>query len=378
MASLMDSVLPFEACLYHQVIPLSIEASHLNLGMVNPDDTSATDYVRRQIAYINYSLVTWTISSDWHRETLSKYLSYKSKTKPRADSKNSADQHSNPESNPSPFSPINPADQATFIVDSPSIIPTGPDKSASSANPPNEVLSKSSWGQVHPQAARNPNLSPPASKMYSSSQQTPKEAPLALNLPTESLPISFPEMGKLPPERLTQALLNRVLQDGIGRLYFERRETVGRILWSKDGIVQAALDGLPLPLFQSVINEFKRFTHLPLLTATKPQQVEIERTYRQERVVLRFRLIVGTNGEEATLQVLRGAALKFYQQQQINQLGRDALTFAHRLQSQVAQIRERSHQTFTMEGMTADTLTTLSHLLKDIDTEINALIRQQP
>jgi type II secretory ATPase GspE/PulE/Tfp pilus assembly ATPase PilB-like protein len=183
-------------------------------------------------------------------------------------------------------------------------------------------------------------------------------------------------MEKLPPKALTQALLARVLRDGIGRLYFERGETTGRILWSKDGIVQAALEELSLPLFQSVINELKRLTHLPMVNTRKSRQVEIERTYRQERVVLRFRLIASDHGEEATLQVLRGAALKFYQQQQIDQLGRDALNFAHRLQGQIDQIRDRARQTFTLEGVPETTLTTISHLLRDIDTEINQLINQ--
>ncbi|NEQ33933.1 MAG: pilus assembly protein PilB, partial [Leptolyngbya sp. SIO4C5] len=73
MFTLVDGILPFEACLYYQVLPLSIEGSRLNLGMVNPNDRAAADYVRRLIAYINCSIVSWPISSEWHRDTLSKY-----------------------------------------------------------------------------------------------------------------------------------------------------------------------------------------------------------------------------------------------------------------------------------------------------------------
>ncbi len=53
---LIDSILPFEACLYHQILPLSLEGSRLKLGMVNLDDSAALDYVRRILSYMNCSL----------------------------------------------------------------------------------------------------------------------------------------------------------------------------------------------------------------------------------------------------------------------------------------------------------------------------------
>jgi type II secretory ATPase GspE/PulE/Tfp pilus assembly ATPase PilB-like protein len=381
MTSLVDSILPFEACLYYQVIPLSIGNSHLNLGMVNPDDTAATDYVRQQVAYINYSLVTHPILADWHRDVLSQYLSRKAKAKPRTRT-----DHNSPQtlSESRVSAPIHPADQATFIVDSPTELPT--DSSAprpvvkNSNTPPDQDYGRSA---VKPAPSTSPvslnrrnypaiNSDRPPHQLSGQGSQ-----PLDLKVSPTNPAMAFEAMAKLPPQKLTQALLQRVLQDGIGRLYFERHDTTGRILWSKDGIVQAALNDLDLSVFQSVINEFKRLTHLPLLPTQETRQVEIERTYRRERVVLRFRLMANPQGEEATLQVLRGAALKFYQQQQIDQLGRDALTFAHRLQTQINQIRDRARQTFTLEGTPEATLTTISHLLKEIDTEINQLIHHQ-
>jgi type II secretory ATPase GspE/PulE/Tfp pilus assembly ATPase PilB-like protein len=381
MMSLVDSVLPFEACLYYQVLPLSIDATHLNLGIVNLEDTAAQDYVRRQLAFINYSLVTWPIPSDWHRQMLSKYLSHKAKTKSTASQPIPASSGVDASAQSSSSHPLTPAEEATFVVDSPTSIPQDPQpaKAVSPArdrrpsSSPKLPLSPVTSGQSQPRAMSTRSASatsPPADQTRAGASQ-----PLALNLP-DSRPMGLAAMGKLPPKALTQALLARVLRDGIGRLYFERGETTGRILWSKDGIVQAALEDLSLPLFQSVINELKRLTHLPMVNTRKSRQVEIERTYRQERVVLRFRLIASDHGEEATLQVLRGAALKFYQQQQIDQLGRDALNFAHRLQGQIDQIRDRARQTFTLEGIPETTLTTISHLLRDIDTEINQLINQ--
>jgi len=377
MTSLVDSILPFEACLYYQVIPLSIDSSHLNLGMVNPDDTAATDYVRRQVAYINYSITTHPILADWHRDVLSQYLSRKAKAKPRARPDNNPPQEFS-ESRAS--IPIHPADQATFIVDSPTELPTDISSPRPVIQPPNpppaQIFGRSAAKPVPSSSPVSPSRNHPAINSDRRRNQLSEQGsqPLDLKVSPTNPAMGFEAMVKLPPQKLTQALLQRVLQDGIGRLYFERHDTTGRILWSKDGIVQAALNDLELPVFQSVINEFKRLTHLPLLPTQETRQVEIERTYRQERVLLRFRLMANPYGEEATLQVLRGAALKFYQQQQIDQLGRDALTFAHRLQNQIDQIRDRARQTFTLEGTPEATLTTISNLLKEIDTEINQLI----
>jgi len=76
MFILIDGVLPFEACLYHQVLPLCLEGSRLFLGMVTLDDYAAADYVRRIVAYHNYSLVPRSISAEALQAALSAYLSY--------------------------------------------------------------------------------------------------------------------------------------------------------------------------------------------------------------------------------------------------------------------------------------------------------------
>ena len=89
--SLIDSLLPFEACLYHQILPLSIEGSLLRLGVVEPLDASGVDYARRMLAYLNCSLVTEEISCETQRSVLSAYLYHKGQNK-----SNSPTQISNP------------------------------------------------------------------------------------------------------------------------------------------------------------------------------------------------------------------------------------------------------------------------------------------
>ncbi|MGB3312406.1 MAG: hypothetical protein WBG32_09050 [Nodosilinea sp.] len=340
MLSLIDSILPFEACLYHEIIPLSVESSCLHLGMVNPSDTTAVDYARKQVSFIHCSVVSWQVSSDWQRKMLSKYLSYAARTKTQSQAPSSP--------LPPQASPSND-ESLTFIVDSPNDLEN--DRPA------------------QPAATSRPTVTPPAAPK---AQLDAEPLSLPLNSALGQIPIE--QLHRLPPAQLTQALLNQVLTEGIGRLYLERRSTQGRVLWSKDGVVQAALSDLSSEQIQSVINELKRLTHLPLLPTSQPKQVDIERLHKGDRVLLRLRLMAGTDGEEATLQVLRGAALKFYEQQQIRQLGEDALGVAHTLQKRISAIRHRAQQTLTIEAPSARTLDDLMQMLKTMEEQIEQLI----
>jgi type II secretory ATPase GspE/PulE/Tfp pilus assembly ATPase PilB-like protein len=354
MLSLVDSILPFEACLFHQIIPLSIEAGHLNLGMVDPTDAIALEYVRRQVSYIKYSVVVCPVDSDWHRQMLSKYLSYAAKIKQQKSPLRSGQTPAWPTSLP----PGANSEFATFVVDSPTEITA---ISAASSPPP---------------ATHAP---PPAVPAIPSLPKAPQAAlsPLQLDLDAVDADGGIGDIASMSPKALMQALVQQVLREGIGRLYFERQAHGGKVLCSQDGVLQSVIDDLSLDLFQSVINELKRLTHLSLLPVTTTKQVEIERLYHQERVLLRLRIIAGSHGEEATLQVLRGAALKFYQQQQIEQLGRDALGIAQTLQQRIHAIRDRSCQSLPKDKPPTATLLAVSNMLRAMEAQINQLIQAQ-
>lgn len=351
MLSLIDSILPFEACLYHEIIPLSVEASCLHLGMVNPSDTVATEYARKQVSFIHCSVVSWPVASDWQRNMLSKYLSHASRQKARPLPQIEAP--SQPEAQTDEF--------LTFIVDSPEDLRgDGPLEPVSDHRPaPTLDL---------PTAPSKPPLA-------SSSEAELESQPLDLALDPMLGQVPLDQLHRLPPQKLTQALLYQILTEGIGRLYLERRPTHGQVLWSRDGVVQAALKNLSLDQVQSVINELKRLTHLPLLPTTQPKQADIERLYQGDRVLLRLRLMAGSHGEEATLQVLRGAALKFYQQQQIKQMGEDALGVAQTLQKRICEIRQRARQSLTIEPPSARTLEALSQMLKTMEEQIEQIMQ---
>ncbi|EKV03429.1 type II secretory pathway, ATPase PulE/Tfp pilus assembly pathway, ATPase PilB [Leptolyngbya sp. PCC 7375] len=416
MFLLIEGILPFEACLYYQVLPLSIEGSSLNLGMVNPDDTKAADYVRRQVSYINCSIVSRPISSDWHREILSKFLSHSAKNRQA-----SQPSQSKANSTSSPFQ-----DQPTLVVGAPTEIiehphgviaeqTTAPQQPASSppvragkedkknsADMPPAPLSIELEESVtdleeSPSEKSLPAAEPPLSEHESLVLELPEPAnkpsvPAAEEpLPPTDEPSSAtavkeptaepgPEVtfdpNRLNPKELTQILLKRLItQEGIGRLYLERQSTTCRILWSKDGVVQSVVNDISPQLFQGVINELKRMMSLSLIPVRKPKQIEIERIHNQKRILLRFRVMPGDHGEEATLQILRGAALKFYQQQQLDNLGRDALGIAQDLQQRIDDLRAQAQRNLEVQDDTKQkTLPAIMTMLKQMEQQLHDIL----
>lgn len=344
---LIDSILPFEVCLYYQVLPLSLQGSRLNLGMVDLKDLSALDYVRRILGYVNCSLVPKSLESQVHSELLSAYLKY------------SHSRHSQtaiaPEEHPSSSreekkdSPANQQNESSLIY-----------------NPAGNLVRN----EQHIAAARR--LHRPQ-EIKTPATATSLDELTVLEVKAVHLEKDLEAIANLPPNQLLQELLARVLQGGIGRLYFERQLKQGRILWSQNGVVQSVLSNLSEPLFQSTLNEFKRLVHLSLLPVKEPKQVEVLRSYQDADLLLRLRIMPGVNGEEATLQVLRGAALTFYQQQQIVGLSRDALRLAHQLEYKINQLERNARSNPSLMPRELDSLPMLNQLMLKVQRQLKFL-----
>jgi type II secretory ATPase GspE/PulE/Tfp pilus assembly ATPase PilB-like protein len=332
MFILIDGILPFEACLYYQVLPLFVEGNQLNLGMVSTEDSIAFEYVRRIISYLNYALVPRTITSEAHQAVLTTYLNHAS-NKPRR--------------TPNPYRPNlrsrqpgTPNDRSTLLLHA---------------------------------------STPPLSELPT--EELPRDIPPPLIAPIPTLEIvtqyrdrSLDTLANLPSNDLLQALLARVLDGGIGRLYFECAAQQGRILWSQDGVLQSVMENLSLEALQGVIDALKRMAQLPMQPTQKAEQVEIEYLHQQGRVLLRFQFMLGNYGETATVQILRGAALKFYQQQQITKLERDAMGIAKQLQVKLKEIRDRAHAEPGLSGARFDVLPNLNELLQNMEQDVKHLV----
>ncbi|MGA7933465.1 MAG: hypothetical protein WCA35_07950 [Kovacikia sp.] len=428
---LIDSILPFEACLYHQILPLALEGSRLRLGMVNLEDATALDYVRRILSYMNCSLVPQTIASDIHHAALSAYLNHTVTQKKAGNSQSQASikriepakevakngeaedglplgspasgdanrQVANDGEAEEPLPPSQPyssafdrSNQPTLLVDSPEELNVQDLQVTNSATPlaglSSTSVPDSSTNQIptshngHHQISFPEQASQQATFILKSDIPSPIAPPQvppvgdvlpALEVTAKHLSEPIEVLATLPPAELLQEVMGRVLLGGIGRLYLERQPQQGRILWSQNGVLQSVLEGLPVEILQGVIDEFKVLTHLPLIPVQKPKQVEIERLYQKNRLLLRLRVMPGTHGEEATVQVLRGAALKFYQQQQLANLSRDALNMAQELQHKVNEIRIRTRFYPMLTADQLSILPALDKVVKSVEQQLDAL-----
>ena len=432
--SLIDRVLPFEACLYHQVLPLSLTDNELRLGMVDLMDVSALDYLRKVLAYFRYRLAPQVISSDLQHQVLSAYLKFKV----------------NP--NVKPVEPAEPleltavfSERTDHLMGEDAAVNTGVNTGANAGNTdegfegpptvfferpvimlededdeedptistehtivtPRPIVAKPGLPALPTdrhtrdtliieapqlQFDRSTLIQPHPSRSISPPSQVPSPAPFALpgsalpQLETSSLYInaSSDQLLALSPKELLQALLSRILATGIGRLFFEHQGHQGRILWSDSGVFQSFLDGLPLDTFNGVITELKRLTSLPMDPVENVVQVEIERIHEKNRLLLRLKVMpkpqIGdqprSEGEDATLQILRGTALRFYQQHQVSSLSRDTLTVARQLQRKVEELHRRSHLTPPINPDELAVMPEIQEVLQTVKNQLTDIERQ--
>ena len=106
--------------------------------------------------------------------------------------------------------------------------------------------------------------------------------------------------------------------------------------------MKEALYGLTIKTFYGILNEFKRLAHIPPMPVLKARKAEMEQYYLDERILLRLTIMPGKYGDEGTLQILRGQALVFHQQKQMDDQGREALQIAQQLERKLRHIYLRS------------------------------------
>ncbi|QLE41508.1 pilus assembly protein PilB [Nostoc sp. C052] len=363
---LIDSLLSFEACLYHQILPFGLEGKNLLLGMVYPQDSEALDYVGRILSSINCTMVIEAIAADAHRRILSAYLNHKNTSQLDAKVVHQPTEDFSPTHSPASIADTDNSESNQQPV---LMVFQTPKRQHSGQRvdlPPIPELEQSS---------ETTTFSTPISRTQqgeTSEATPPNNLPI---LPTQASELLSPIelLPTLPPKKLLEELLGRILVGGIGRLYLERQAYEGRILWSDNGILQSVLDELPLSVFQGVLNELKRFASLPITTVAEPKQVEKEYVYQKNRLLLRLRVMPGIYGEEATLQVLRGAALKFYQQQQLTRLSHDALGISQQLSFKLHELQERLLLNPVLDSQQLEALVTLNQLVKNLDQQIKIL-----
>ncbi len=321
---LINKVLPFEACLYHEILPLYLQGDELYLGMVDLADTEALTYARRMLGFLKYQLVPQTIDTETHRQTLSAYLNDQAQMAGIA----ALPEHTTASPTPETLQ-LSPQDLLTTW-------PTA--KAPSSTTPMPHVAVKPTFLIVDADAA--PNIRPPA---------PPNPEPPLDRLPGSALPelvLQSPLPGapwqSLSGAAFMHGLLIRMMGSGVGRLFLVRKLGRGQVLWTENGAAKMLLEQVAHAQFRGAIAALKQLTHLPSAPVEAPIEVEIERFYQRQRILLRLRIMPKDGDEEATIQVLRGAALKFYQKHQIHNLRRDTQAIALELRQKVLELGKRS------------------------------------
>jgi len=315
---LIQSLIPLKTCQYYQLLPIKLAENCLTLAMVNIHDILGLDHIKILITPFNYSLKIKQIDQQTHQIIISSYLNYSraiiSEQKMLEDEQE--EHETKIEVDDSELEQLPPEIRNKFQKSSSDLTASDLENTA--------IL-------IDKNIDKNEDISQIQLNQTSSS--------LKVEARYLSAPADF--LATLAPAQIWRELLGRVLLGGIGRLYFEQKANYGRILWSQNGALQFAVNEISIDVFREVLTEIKRVAHLPPVTVHKITKVEIEKYYQGERLLFRLRLHPGEHGEEGNLQILRGKALIFYQQRQMNDMATQALQMAQQLERKLRQIRAR-------------------------------------
>jgi hypothetical protein len=158
-------------------------------------------------------------------------------------------------------------------------------------------------------------------------------------VPEELKPVTADFLPQLSSQLSWQKLLDQAFQHQAEYITLTRYSDRGGIVAEKDNSLQSTLDHVPLPIFCSLIDEIKRMARLPQNTSSHPQKLVLERLYEQERILLRLEFTVQQQLEAVRIQILRGQALKTYEQQQMDRVCDQAIQLAKQLEKTLRRIQ---------------------------------------
>ncbi|MDJ0632892.1 MAG: hypothetical protein QNJ34_06855 [Xenococcaceae cyanobacterium MO_188.B29] len=362
--NLIKSILSLEYCLQYQIIPLTIEQGCLSLGMVNPDDRAALDFIHPIVNALGYGLTIQPIDSDTHQLALAEYLKHnhtveqtKADISPQTSAQTIRDSAMTVVNMPFESEQNiqrNDLDSKATIIADPSENPltqASLEDSKSTIYAPMAEDSSEVETSSQSSLTTNPVVEIQAQPIYESkkseSELNFEQTKDIVSYPFLDFDISTPSanyclthesLNALTPQQLWQELFNKILDGSIEKLHLEPNQHQGSILWSPDEVVRSSLDNVSLSYLQALINEIKTIAKIPLQLLTKPRKVAIEKHYQQERLQLRIDACPGQWGDEITIQVLRGKALKLYEQKQIKKMSEQALLLAQKLEKTLSKM----------------------------------------
>lgn len=384
---LIDQVFPIDSCRHYEVLPLKLDGSNLVLGMLNPTKEESLRFVNSVVKVFKYNLEVQLIDVQTHQIILANYPQNVTKSPQQQDCNRTViDTSFNPnaplkggqkkrvidsaptiisaseaasigKSNISGASDL-PAD-LDFLKDldltpqpKPEVQQVQPDSTATLFEIPPEFRNQKPAGNLDEKAtliAGNPAelLAQSAKAVPQNPEIAQEEAQIseliAEALGTASIPEIQPETEDfLPPlssQLSWQKLLEKAFLHRSDYLKLTRYRHRGGIVAEQNQDVQSNIDQIPLPIFCSVIDEIKRMARLPQNTANHPKKLVLERFYNRERILLRLEFSARANLEEVGIQIIRGSALKIYEQQQMDRVSDQALQLAKQLEKTLRRIQ---------------------------------------
>lgn len=361
--NLMKSIISLEYCLQYQIIPLNLEQSCLHLGMIDPQDRDALDFVKTITKALGYSLEIKQIDSYTHQLALAEYLQSNHNSTPVQDNEPSQASAQNlRDSAMTVVGDISFEEQSQNLDNKATIIAEQieqPQKISKSAledskstvyAPIAEELSESS---ISSQPVAEP-ISPQTAKVKAQQESLTHQNPepeenigldpfLDFDLfePSVNYGLTEETLQQLTPTELWQELFSKILDGSITKLYLEPDRQQGKIVWSPDGIIELSLDRVSLDTLQTLIKEIKTLAKIPLQPLEKTKKVAIEKHYHQERLQLHLDICPSQWGDNITINVLRGDALRLYEQKQMKKMSEQALSLTQKLAKTLNMMRTR-------------------------------------
>lgn len=294
---LIDSLLPYEICSYHQILPLAVQGESLVLGMVHPENVSVLDYVRPILKPKNYFIKRCTLDNKLYQDVLDKYIAQQQQQHLQVDYEDDS--------------------EPTEIHGKPT----------PKNNQEAHLKRKTTEASYSPPT---PNAEDLTSKFQPLEVQTRYAAASAIIL------------AQLPPHELIPELFGRSLIQNITQITFQREKSYGRIIWSRQNQSRILLEKVPIPLFQGIIHEIKRLTELPVKAVERPRKVEMLRTYEHRPILLRIQFMPSQFGEQAAIQFFRGKLLQKYQKSQMDKLSQEILQVTNLLDQKLKNAAARA------------------------------------
>jgi hypothetical protein len=402
---LIEDMVPLELCLQYNVLPLRLKGDCLHLGMVQPSNIQGLEAVRRILASNNCFPSARTIPPQLHRLVLKAFLVHRQGQHRQAIElvtsvlshaaglpgngaqslvqavpqvlRQSLVQNSGQNSGQTPDRPRSAANlSATLIVDRPEsldartladLLPPAQNDgdqqtvSRPAALPTLRIAPTDTETFPGAPPLRGP-IPPPSSRVGAIGGAIglqPLAAPPGLIVSTEHLASSPETLAVLPPKILLQELLGRALLAGITYLEFDNQSDRCRILWNQSGVLQPLLTELSSYQLNGVLDCLYQS-----LNANRSQPIAmLEYHYQNQAVILDVR----SHGSTTALRILKGAALRFYQQQQASQLKQESMLLIEQLRARLEQLSHyRQSNDLELAAQSRSTFTVLQEQLQGL------------